>query len=512
LLFEVEAESLGQALACPQCDCLLEEYELEEGELEVEDDFGAPEATLALGDEDSIAATISAAGLSEAVQERILSEEGFNVVERTQSIDLGATGGLEEFIAEPQQGSSESASPGLVFPSPAHPGPQTQPEVKQVPLPQFPNPNPTPLSTEALESSQRSSRGTGRPKSQATRVLDLNSDLPDEEEMAQLTQVQQREPRSLQQRVAQRSEPQVVQRSPSSLPVTSASRSTVYIQPKPKRSWRIPLLLLLFAGLVLGAVVWYLNREPPPKTVEPISEPELSWEEHLEHQIKESVITLPAASNAEPLKEIDYLVAGDEALFNSLGSVPGMPSAKIPPGMISTGKQGRWVRPLKQALSRVEEGRDRLFALGLNDNTPTDELLLIARSAYLAGRPQLALLVRRDDSSLGTLAFWLQIPGEPLPVDGAVVIRIGKLGFRVNVKDQQGKSLSKQSITLKPNQRLDLSALREHLDKLKELHAELQDAIIYPAPELPLEELAQIMTLSAQGEQGPRFPRLTLVQ
>ncbi|MBU1432880.1 hypothetical protein KKF91_20260 [Myxococcota bacterium] len=542
----------GVAARCPECDGALEDYRPEAFE-EEEEDYEEPTAAfssaqleaLTAGPEADVAETATYQGLSAAVRARIdatpnafdparapepttalrLSDVGFDPTrapEPTTALRLSDVGFDPTFAPEPTTALRLSELEGEAALPPT--APQANPFGAPVE-------DAAPRRTQGYGAIPRPSTPTQHPEAgehRSTRILDLNGDLPEVMPPTQLLQHAQPNPPAPA-AAASQTPPAPARLSGGGLqarlsgePASSAggapplrrprdavkdpNRPTMMAMgpPLPQRPWALIVGGGLGAlALVGGLLFWLLSS--PKASVEaetpPPPPPPLSWEAQLVKQLESAAAALPVAEGTEPLLEGPYLAAGPEGLYTHFGAIPGLPSSLEPKGTQAADARGAWSRPVFQALS-AQGAPAPLFALALDAQVPVEVALRMGYAAQRAGYEGLGLVVHRSDAAgkLGLLAFKVHDQAAPFPAQGALDLRVGRLGFNVSVRDGQRQRISQGEPRIKRREkgdRLDFFALEKRLAALGEAHPKINQVVFFPLPKMTLEEITQILSLLA---------------
>ena len=253
-------------------------------------------------------------------------------------------------------------------------------------------------------------------------------------------------------------------------------------------------------GAAVTAIVWVVNgdvsKDPAPAA--PAEPRVLSWSERLEQVLDESGIALPVVRGSKPLSESPYVAGGPDGLTTSMGPVPGLPSVLVPPPLVQSDKVGKWVGPLKSSLGRVAKGPKSLLLLAIDGSTRTEVVSQFAYSGHKAGIRRFGLVVgRQEENAKGHLPVTLKLPGSPLPANGAVVVRVGKLGFHVTVQSADGASVSKGD-PIVPRRvgthQLDMKGLGDRLVALARDFPSVSYVVLYARSDLPVDTLAALIS------------------
>ncbi|MGK0359053.1 MAG: hypothetical protein ACI9U2_001349, partial [Bradymonadia bacterium] len=275
------------------------------------------------------------------------------------------------------------------------------------------------------------------------------------------------------------------------------------------------IAIVVFIGAGGGGVAaWYLtkdNADPKPPPVAVPSEAPQTFDGTLTQTLTDTSVRLPKTSRAETLPEIKYLVGGMEGLVFSAGQVPGLASARLTSSVVGTEDGHEFVRPVRAAFERVGLSNGFL-GFAFDRKLAARDVLRFAFSAQLAGASTMGFIVMQGDG-FGRVNFALQIGPLGEIVDGVLVVRVGKLGFHVTVKDAGGNVISEgePSIGLRDDRGLDLSALGARLNELVNAHAAVRTGVVYPSAEMPHEDLVAIIARLVRGAEGPRFPDVRIV-
>lgn len=288
-------------------------------------------------------------------------------------------------------------------------------------------------------------------------------------------------------------------------------------QPPPPTRKKSRVGLLITIVVLLGAAgggvaAWYFTQQDQdPDDEQPASVPSdeapQSFAGQLEKRLEDAAVRLPKILAAPAFSEGEYLIAGMEGLIFSAGQVPGLASARLGESVIGTQEGREFVTPVRAAFERTNLSADAPIAFGLDSKLPARDVLRFAYSAHLVGATKQALLVAGSDG-FAQVAYTLQVgPLGEIP-DGVLVVRVGKIGFHVTVKDAAGTVISagEPRIPMKEDQTLDMGALSERLDALVQAHAGVRTGVLFPSAEMVSEDLVAILARLAQGAQGPRFP------
>jgi hypothetical protein len=307
-------------------------------------------------------------------------------------------------------------------------------------------------------------------------------------------------------------------------PPADAGRTLPPARRAPARSGGAGRVVLLILALALvgaggGAAIWWFGlRKPAPEAkaddTPPPAEKEPTWDEKLSKVLEDGQATLPTVAAEVPLAEQPFVAGGPEALGTSAGVVPGLPSVKINEPLVESDGGGEWVRTLKAALDPIAGGQSSL-ALALDASVPARTLTRMAYSGFKAGFRKFGLVVNKQGTpgARAVLPFTLHLPETTLPKEGAVVVRIGRLGLIVVVQGPDGAQLSAERTTIPrkdADNSLDLKALGERLDALHTAHPDVKAAVVYPNDDLTLDTLAQVMNQVRRGASKDRFPDLAV--
>ena len=281
-------------------------------------------------------------------------------------------------------------------------------------------------------------------------------------------------------------------------------------QKKKKGKAGLLIAIVVFIGAAGGGVAaWYLTKDkgsqPQPASV-PSAAPPQTFDGTLTQTLKDASVRLPKVSHAEALPEIPYLVGGMEGLVFSAGQVPGLASARLTSSVIGTEDGHEFVRPVRAAFERVGLSNGSM-GFAFDRKLAARDVLRFALSAQLAGAGTTGFVVVQGEG-FGRVNFSLQIGALGEIPDGVLVVRVGKLGFHVTVKDAAGTVISagEPSIGLRDDRGLDLNALGARLDELVNAHAAVRTGVVYPSAEMPHEDLVAIIARLVRGAEGPRFP------
>lgn len=518
LLFEVDGTSAE--MVCTECGAVLVDYTPDADELDQLEDEATEGETLMLtadqvasGMSSGVVATMAIEGL--AAKLRAAAEKGGSPdallpqrrnVERTptptpapQPVRVEPSPRAVEPVAVAQP--AELPATGVIAtPQPALPTLEA-PEDKPFP--------PAPARIKNRATHQRAQAGGSQGKARATKMLDV-SELDPNEWGADGSQPVPALPA-----FGDDSQPAVPPPFADTPPATpqrpiAAPRKVVKKKKKSKAGLLIAIVVLIGAAGG-GVAAWYFTQKKPTDVEQPQSTPSeappQTFEGQLGSRLEDTAVRLPKVGIAQPLDEGQYLIAGMEGLVFSAGQVPGLASARLNDAVIGTQDGREFVTPVRAAFDRAGLATDTPFSFALDNKLPARDLLRFAYSAHLAGAQKQALIVRGNDG-FAQVGYGLQIGPLGAIADGVLVVRVGKIGFHVTVKDAGGNVIStaEPRIPLRDDRSLDMSALNERLDTLVGAHAGVRTGVVFPSPEMVSGDLVAILARLARGASGPRFP------
>ncbi len=525
LLFEVDEESAGRGMSCPQCGGPLDDYAAAGDE--VGHEAPEPAETVALPQEaaeSGIVSTRAFDGLAAAVREQLEARKSRREAAEAAPDPAPAERPVAAAVGPPPGGSYgtkildlSSAEAGGAAGDPIGPGEVLEPtamlgkdlsaavRAAERPLPAEP---PPPVAEETPKPKRRYGAPPGS-EDQARRTM-----VADVDELEGRTPAPKGGPAA----------PRGGASATASGPPADARRSAP--QPRPRSSGgagRVVLIVLLLVVVGAGggaALWWFVLREKPqtvakPDDAAPVREPD--FDEKLGRMLEDGQAVLPVVTTELTLAESPFIAGGPEGLSTSAGVIPGLPSVKINEPLVESDGGGEWVSTLKTALDPASGDGSARLALALDGSVPLKTITRLAYSGFKAGFRKFALVVGRGNGApgeRGLLPFTLQLPETKAPAPAAVVIRIGSRGMLVAVQGPDGNDLDPAERANIPRREkdngLDLTILGEKLDALSAAHADVKAAIIYANDDLKLEQLAQIVAIVRNGAEKARFPEVAL--
>ncbi len=287
------------------------------------------------------------------------------------------------------------------------------------------------------------------------------------------------------------------------------------------RGGKGPLWALLVLVPLVGLPTWLLTRtasKPPSaagSTDGGAAAPKAGEGSALKKAVAQALSGLPEGPHVDAVPEDAWIVAGPETLLSSVGPVIGLASARVPGSQLRQGPGGAYSPAVVRTLRRAKSpGRDRI-AVGVQPSAQVRTLLLFAHSAKRAGFPTFSLLIQRQDreGKLGAIDLGLVNAKAERPSAGTAVIRVGRLGVRVDIEGRGGERISKPSpaVPRDPGGGFDPSALERRLEALDAAYPLIRLALLYPDPEMKIRHLVPLLTHLREAPQRDRYPTIRVV-
>ncbi len=527
LLFEVDAGASEATSVCPECGGPLEDYEPEPDELEGVDLF-EEQAPTRMPEDASIVATLAFDGLADKVREKLTARASEQRARPTlESADRPVPVAVPEAapIQPPAAGPSFPRAGGgatRVLDLEAETGADLMQKTRAL---EVPVPPPAPAPAPAPAPGPPAEGDSGRlPRRRFGEIGGGESDLARRTRVEQIGDLPPPGPRPVAVPPAARpaSPPRrpPAPAAPRAAPIDEAGRPTLHADDFPRRRGagrgRAAAIVLgvfvVVGGLAFGA--WRLLRsddEPAAAAVDAGAPAAPAWDVALRQQLQDGQATLPVLEGASPLAQTPYVAGGPEGLASSEGVVPGMPSTTVPDSLVDADDDGEWVRALRRSLERGGLDRSQPLAFALHGKVRAATMRRMAYAGYKAGFRTFALGVAAPDGALGSLGFSLHPRSTPLPTTGAVVVRVGRIGFHVTVKDAQGEVVSEGAPNVpRVEGGLDLDGLTARLAALRAAHPDAQAVVLHPNDEMTLDELAPVLARLHGAGGGPTYALVAL--
>ena len=283
------------------------------------------------------------------------------------------------------------------------------------------------------------------------------------------------------------------------------------------------LIAIVAAVVVLGGggtAAFLLTRHPSAPVVAPTDTPTPTSDaphsdapsaDPFTAALADAQAELPRAKVGDGIKEgAAFVAGGPEGLSTSFGAVPGLPSVTLPEPQIDRDAGGEWVKPLKGLLESNVGGNPGRLTLALDFHVDAKTCLRLVYSGFKGGFRQFGLGVDRGPEGHGQLAFSLTPKGTPLPAEGAIMVSVGSISVKADVQDATGAIVS-DGIAVPhkdPGARPDLDALQTRIDALLKAHPAVKRVIVYPNPEMSLEQLAAVVERVGPG--GNHIPEVSI--
>ena len=303
-----------------------------------------------------------------------------------------------------------------------------------------------------------------------------------------------------------------------------ASRQKPDLRRRKRSRWPLAAVALVLVAGGGGVAAWHFGlvelRSPTgPADISVLAPREpvtgASWEARLERVLQDGHALIPVVPGSAPLQEGAFLAGGPEGLSTSHGPVPGLPSTLVPAPLVRSDNGAEWIGPLEASLERLLAESPGLLLIALDGSAATQVLTRFAYTAQKAGYRMFGLVVGRDDGEgKGQIPFIVHRAGGTLPPSGALVVRIGRLGFHVTVQSSDGKALPNAENPIIPrrpgNNLLDVRALDKRLGRLRTQYESVRAAILFANDDLPIDKLAEVMSRIRGSDAGPRYERIAL--
>jgi hypothetical protein len=304
-------------------------------------------------------------------------------------------------------------------------------------------------------------------------------------------------------------------------PVSTAARAPAGSGSKKGLIIGLVAFVLLGGG---GAAAFFLTRDKTPAAPvgEPAAEPSgapgstaaEATGDKLATALGDAQAELPRAKGGDPImSDAPFLVGGPEGLSTSFGGVPGLPSLTLPEPQIDKDAGGEWVKPLKSMLEGNLGGNPGRLVMALDYRADARTAIRLVYSAHKAGFRQFGLGVDRGGDGRASLAFTLQPSGVPLPTGGAMIISVGSISVKVDAQDANGTVLSdgvavphKDAGGTRP----DLDGVVARIQTILAAQPSVKRALIYPNPEMTMEQLASVVDRVSSLNGKPLFSEVSL--
>lgn len=308
---------------------------------------------------------------------------------------------------------------------------------------------------------------------------------------------------------------------PTPAPVSSAARAPAGGGSKKGLIIGVVAVLLLGGG---GTAAYLLTRDrggvapavdtPAEPSGAPGSAAAEATGDKLAAALGDAQAELPRAKGGDAImSDAPFLVGGPEGLSTSFGGVPGLPSLTLPEPQIDRDAGGEWVKPLKSMLEGNLGANPGRLVMALDYRADARTAIRLVYSAHKAGFRQFGLGVDRAPDGRASLAFTLQPSGVPLPTGGAMIISVGSISVKVDAQDANGTVLSdgvavphKDAGGTRP----DLDGVVARIQTILAAQPTVKRALIYPNPEMTMEQLASVVDRVSSLNGKPLFSEVSL--